>query len=253
MAELELRNLVKVYPFTKLPWIIGRKAAKAQLEKEKQASYTTNEGVLAIQNLSLSVEKGTFLVLMGGSGSGKSTLLRMICGLESLSAGEIYFEGKNLEDVKPEDRNMAMVFQNFALYPNLTVAENIAFPLKNQHLPRVELEKKVADIADTVKLSALLDRFPRDLSGGEMQRVAIARALVREPKLFLLDEPFSNLDPILRQSLRSEVKRLHQKLGITFIYVTHDIQEAYLLGERIVHLEDGMIAQIEEKNPATQD
>lgn len=245
MAELELMNLVKVYPFIDPNRsIFGRKKAREALAVEKAQPYTTNEGVLALQNVSLSVEHGEFLVILGQSGSGKSTLLRMIAGLEDVSAGDILVDGKSVLEKKPEERDIAMVFQNYSLYPHFTVFDNIAFTLRNQHIPRAQLEEMVRKTAEILGIENLLDRMPKELSGGQQQRVAIARAIIRKPKLFLMDEPFSNLDVALRQKMREVVAKLHRELGTTFIYVTHDQMEAMALGTKIMVLRDGIIQQI---------
>lgn len=244
MSQLQLKNLVKVYPFAKVSGLFGRRKAQAMLEEQKRKPYTTNEGVLAVQKLSLEIEQGEFLVLLGASGSGKSTLLRMIAGLEAVSAGEIWMDGQQIDHLPPEDRDMAMIFQNYSLYPHFTVYDNIAFPLRNLHMPREELETTVLETARLLGLEKLLQRRPSELSGGQLQRVAIGRAIVRRPKLFLMDEPFSNLDAPMRQTLRLQVKRLHRQLGTTFIYVTHDQAEAFSLGTRIAVMRDGMIEQV---------
>lgn len=244
MSELQMRGLVKIYPYTKPTGLFGRKKAQESLEREKHQPYTTNEGVVAIQNFTLDVKEGEFVVLLGPSGCGKSTVLRMIAGLESVSDGEILMDGQVINDLTPEARDIAMIFQNYALYPSFTVYDNIAYPLRNQHIPRDEIDKLVMEIAELLELTELLERRPSELSGGQQQRAAIGRALVRKPKLFLMDEPFSNLDGVLRQKLREEVKRIHKKLGTTFIYVTHDQTEAFSLGDRIVLMRDGIIEQI---------
>ena len=244
MSSLQLNNVLKIYPYTKVPTIFGRKKARDALVRERLNPYTTNEGVVAVQRFSLEVENGEFIVLLGPSGCGKSTVLRMIAGLEDISSGDIYMDGVLINDFKPELRDISMIFQNYSLYSHFTVYENIAFPLKNLHIPRDELDHMVLDVADTLKLTDLLDRRPKDLSGGERQRVAIGRSIVRKPKLFLMDEPFSNLDVLLRQKLRTVIKELHEKLGTTFIYVTHDQSEAFALGDRIVVMRDGIIEQV---------
>jgi len=244
MTQLELKDLVKVYPFAKVGGFFGRRKALALLEEQKSKPYTTNEGVLAIQDLSLEIQEGEFLVLLGASGCGKSTLLRMIAGLEEVTAGEVVMEGKVINDLPPEDRDMAMIFQNYSLYPHFTVFDNIAFPLRNVHLPREKLEATVLETAKLLGLESQLQKRPAELSGGQRQRVAIGRAIVRRPKLFLMDEPFSNLDAPMRRALRSLVKNLHRELGTTFIYVTHDQAEAFALGTRIVVMRDGMIQQV---------
>lgn len=244
MSNLLLKNVLKIYPYTKVSGIFGRRKAREALAREKQNPYTTNEGVVAVQKFNLEVESGEFVVLLGPSGCGKSSVLRMIAGLEDVSAGEIYMDGALINDLKPEDRDVSMIFQNYSLYSHFTVYENLAFPLQNLHIPRDELDSMVRDAASVLNLSHLLDRRPKELSGGERQRVAIGRAIVRKPKLFLMDEPFSNLDAPLRQKLRLLIKDLHKKLGVTFIYVTHDQMEAFSIGEKIVVMRDGMIEQV---------
>lgn len=244
MIQLELRNLVKVYPFAKVSGLLGRRKSLAQLEEQKNKPYTTNEGVLAIRDLNLEIEEGEFLVLLGASGCGKSTLLRMIAGLEEVTAGEVVMDGRVINDLPPEDRDMAMVFQNYSLYPHFTVYDNIAFPLRNIHMPREKLDATVRETARLLGLEAQLQKRPGELSGGQRQRAAIGRAIVRRPKLFLMDEPFSNLDAPMRHTLRTLVKKLHQELGTTFLYVTHDQTEALALGTRIVVMRDGMIEQV---------
>lgn len=243
MAELELENLLMIYPFTKPSGIIGRKKAMQALEQERQHPFTTNEGVVALQKFSLSVEHGEFLVLLGPSGCGKSTLLRLIAGLDAPVDGQIRLDGVCVNELPPEQRDVAMVFQNYALYPHLNVYDNLAFTLKNQRIPRDELDSRVRETAHALYLARLLERFPEELSGGERQRVAIGRAVIRRPKLFLMDEPFSNLDPELRVQMRQVVRQLHQALGTTFLYVTHDQREALALGSRIAVMKDGMLRQ----------
>ncbi len=244
MSSLLLKDVLKIYPFTKVSGIFGRKKAQKALEREKKNPYITNEGVIAVQNFNLEIEDGEFIVLLGPSGCGKTSVLRMIAGLEDISAGEIYMDGVLINDMNPEHRDIAMIFQNYSLYSHLTVYENLAFPLKNLHIPRNELDAMVQKTAMDLNLSHLLHRLPRDLSGGERQRVAIGRCIVRNPKIFLMDEPFSNLDAPLRRKLRVVIKNLHKKLGTTFIYVTHDQLEAFALADRIVVMRDGIIEQI---------
>lgn len=238
-----MKDLAKIYPFTAVTGILGRKEKKKQLERQKSMPYTSNEGVVALQHFSAVIEDGEFVVLLGPSGSGKSTLLRMIAGLESISVGELYFNDQLMNSVPAQQRDVAMVFQNYALYPGQSVYENIAFPLQVQHMPREELDLKVREIAELLKLDDKLDRLIDELSGGEKQRVALARALVRKPKVFLMDEPFANLDEAMKNSLRREIKRLHNKLKTTFIYVTHDQYEALSLASRIIVLRDGVTQQ----------
>lgn len=244
MGELTLNNLVKIYPYTVVNnRFFGRKRAREALERERAMPYTTNEGVVAVQEFSLTIGDGEFVVLLGPSGSGKSTVLRMIAGLEQVSDGEVILDGQVINNLQPEERNIAMIFQNYSLYPNFTVYDNLAYPLKNLHLPRGEVDKTVRQTAALLELTEHLDRMPAELSGGQRQRTAIGRALVRKPRLFLMDEPFSNLDTALRQRLRSELKQLHKHLGVTIVYVTHDQMDAFLLGDRIVVMRDGMIVQ----------
>lgn len=243
MTTVKINDVAKVYPFTKVNGLFDRKQKKLALEKQKAMPYTTNEGVLAVQHFSLTIDEGKFVVLLGPSGSGKSTVLRMIAGLEDVSVGEIYFNDELMNGVKPEDRDVAMVFQNYSLYPNQTVYENLSFPLKNMHMEQAELDERVNEIAKLLHIETKLGKLPFELSGGEKQRVAIARALVRKPRLFLLDEPFSNLDVLLRYQLRKEIKRIQKELGITFIYVTHDQTEAMYLADQLVIMKDGIIVQ----------
>ncbi len=196
-----------------------------------------------INNVSLEVEDKEFLVLVGSSGCGKSTILRMIAGLEDITDGEIYIDNKCVNNVHPKDRDIAFVFQSYALYPHMSVYENIAFPLKMRNFKKDEIDKKVKEAAEILNLTEYLDRKPKQLSGGQRQRVALGRAIVRSPKVFLMDEPLSNLDAKLRVQMRSEIKKLHEKLQTTFIYVTHDQTEALTMGDRIVVLDKGVIQQ----------
>jgi multiple sugar transport system ATP-binding protein len=202
------------------------------------------EGELgAVNDVDLVTHEGEFLVFLGPSGSGKTTLLRMIAGLETPTAGEILIGGKVVNDLTPRERRIAMVFQSYALYPHLTVYKNIAFPLKAQNVPRALHKEKVEWASSLLGIGALLQRKPRELSGGERQRVALARAIVREPSVFLLDEPLSNLDAKLRLSAREELERFHRRIGTTTIYVTHDQVEAMAMGDRIVVLNKGVVRQ----------
>lgn len=196
-----------------------------------------------IDNVSLDIKDKEFVVLVGASGCGKSTLLRMIAGLENITDGEIFIGDKKVNDVHPKDRDIAFVFQSYALYPHMTVRENIAFGLKMRKVDKETIEKKVMEAAEILDLGEYLDRKPRQLSGGQRQRVALGRAIVRNPKVFLMDEPLSNLDAKLRVQMRSEIKKLHQKLQTTFIYVTHDQTEALTMGDRVVVLDKGVIQQ----------
>ncbi len=200
--------------------------------------------VTVLKTLDLDIADGEFLVLLGPSGCGKSTTMRMIAGLETVSNGSILMGTRNVTKLHPRERNVAMVFQNYALYPHMTVAENIGYPLRVARLSKPDLRAKVEEAAGTVDLLPYLKRYPRDLSGGQRQRVALARALVRDPEVFLLDEPLSNLDAKLRVAMRAEIKHLQRELGVTMIYVTHDQIEAMTLADRIVLLHDGLIQQI---------
>ena len=202
-------------------------------------------GVTAVSDFNLDIEDKEFVVLVGPSGCGKSTTLRMIAGLEEISEGELYIGDKLVNDVAPKDRDIAMVFQNYALYPHMTVYDNMAFGLKLRKMPKDEINKRVHEAARILDIEHLLDRKPKALSGGQRQRVALGRAIVREPKVFLMDEPLSNLDAKLRGQMRTEISKLHQRLQTTFIYVTHDQTEAMTMGTRIVVMKDGFIQQID--------
>lgn len=200
--------------------------------------------IVALHAVDLEVLDGEFLVLVGPSGCGKSTLLRIIAGLETLSSGDVVLDGQSLKDVPPRDRDMAMVFQDYALYPQMTVAENLGFGLKMRALPTQEITRRVAEVAEILELEPFLTRKPRALSGGQRQRVALGRAMIRSPALFLLDEPLSNLDAKLRVGMRMEIRRIQQRLGTTSIYVTHDQIEAMTMADRIVVMKDGRIQQV---------
>ena len=197
-----------------------------------------------VHGASLEISDGEFIVFVGPSGCGKSTLLRMIAGLESITSGDILIDGKHVNEVPARDRGVAMVFQNYALYPHMTVTENMSFGLRNIGTPKEEIEKRVADAAEILQIGKLLDRKPKNMSGGQRQRVAIGRAIVRKPKVFLFDEPLSNLDAALRVQMRTELAKLHRSLDATMIYVTHDQTEAMTMADRIVVLRDGKIEQI---------
>ena len=217
MAGLVLQNIVKKYP----------------------------NGFVAVSDFNLDIGDTEFLVLVGPSGCGKSTTLRMIAGLEEISSGDLFIGEKRMNDVMPKDRDIAMVFQNYALYPHMSVYDNMAFGLKLRKTPKAEIKKRVTEAAKILNIEPLLDRKPKALSGGQRQRVAMGRAIVREPKVFLMDEPLSNLDAKLRVQMRTEISKLHQKLQTTFIYVTHDQIEAMTLGTRIVVMKDGIIQQVD--------
>ena len=216
MADLKLQGVSKIYP----------------------------GNIRAVAPTSVEIEDGEFVILVGPSGCGKSTLLRMIAGLETVSQGEIYIGGKLVNNVPAKDRDIAMVFQNYALYPHMTVYENMAFGLKMRKLPKSEIDGRVRRAVDILDLNNFLDRRPKALSGGQRQRVAVGRAIVRQPKLFLFDEPLSNLDAKLRVSMRAELIKLHKRLKATMIYVTHDQVEAMSMGDRLIVLKDGIVQQI---------
>ena len=239
MAEVRLVDIKKVYPHQS-----GSKKKKGDAPEKKHNLQITDEGVVAVQQFSLDIADREFIVLVGPSGCGKSTTLRMIAGLEEITSGDLFIDGKRMNDVAPKDRDIAMVFQNYALYPHMTVYENMAFSLKLKKLPKAEIDKKVREAAEILDITALLDRKPKALSGGQRQRVAIGRAIVRSPKVFLMDEPLSNLDAKLRNQMRAEIIKLRDKIDTTFVYVTHDQTEAMTLGDRIVIMRDGFIQQI---------
>ena len=217
MASLSLKNISKVYP----------------------------NGFVAVKDFNLEIKDKEFIIFVGPSGCGKSTTLRMIAGLEEISSGELYIGDKLVNDVEPKDRDIAMVFQNYALYPHMTVYDNMAFGLKLRKVPKAEIERLVKEAAKILDLEHLLDRKPKALSGGQRQRVAMGRAIVRDPKVFLMDEPLSNLDAKLRVQMRVEIAKIHKRLGATIIYVTHDQTEAMTLGTRIVVMKDGVVQQVD--------
>ncbi|HBN84726.1 MAG TPA: sugar ABC transporter ATP-binding protein [Clostridiales bacterium] len=219
--------------------------AGVKLKNVYKKYESAHGGVMAVNDFNLDIEDKEFLILVGPSGCGKTTTLRMIAGLEEITAGEVYIGDKLINDVQPKDRDIAMVFQNYALYPHMTVFDNMAFGLKLRKTPKHEIKKKVYEAARILEIEHLLDRKPKALSGGQRQRVALGRAIVREPKVFLMDEPLSNLDAKLRVQMRVEITRLHQKLKTTIIYVTHDQTEAMTMGTRIVVMKDGFIQQVD--------
>ena len=202
-------------------------------------------GVTAVSDFSLEIKDKEFLILVGPSGCGKSTTLRMIAGLEEITEGELFIGDRLVNDIAPKDRDIAMVFQNYALYPHMTVFDNMAFGLKLRKTPKEEIKRRVEEAARILDITHLLDRRPKALSGGQKQRVALGRAIVREPKVFLLDEPLSNLDAKLRAAMRTEITKIHKKIGTTFVYVTHDRVEAMTMATRIVVMKDGIIQQVD--------
>ena len=238
MAEVILKNIKKVYPHSE-----PKKKKKGEPEKKTNLQIT-DEGVLAVQDFNLEIKDKEFIVLVGPSGCGKSTTLRMVAGLEEISGGELYIDGRLVNNVEPKDRDIAMVFQSYALYPHMTVYDNMAFPLKLRKTPKAEIDRRVKEAAEILDITQYLDRKPKALSGGQRQRVAIGRAIVREPKVLLMDEPLSNLDAKLRNQMRAEIIKLRQRIDTTFIYVTHDQTEAMTLGDRIVIMKDGVIQQV---------
>lgn len=211
----------------------------------KNLSKVYENGYKAVTDFNLEIKDNEFIVFVGPSGCGKSTTLRMIAGLEDITEGEISIDGKVINDISPKDRDIAMVFQNYALYPHMTVYNNMAYALKNDKIDKEEIKKKINNAAKLLQIEKYLDRKPKQLSGGQKQRVALGRALVRNPKVFLMDEPLSNLDAKLRGQMRTEINKLHKSLNTTFIYVTHDQTEAMTLGDRIVIMKDGFIQQVD--------
>ena len=246
MASVTLKNITKIYPFN------GDDAKQAKKSKKKTDDQPekkvnlkiTDKGVMAVQEFNLEIKDKEFIVLVGPSGCGKSTTLRMVAGLEEISGGELYIGDRLVNDVPPKDRDIAMVFQNYALYPHMTVYDNIAFALKLRHTPKDEIDRKVKEAAEILDITQYLGRKPKALSGGQRQRVAIGRAIVREPQVLLMDEPLSNLDAKLRNQMRAEIIKLRERIQTTFIYVTHDQTEAMTLGDRIVIMKDGEVQQI---------
>jgi len=203
------------------------------------------ENVIAVKDLTLHIPDGEFLVLVGPSGCGKTTTLRLLAGLEEVTHGRIYIGDRDVTDIPPKDRNVAMVFQSYALYPHMNVYDNIAFGLRMRKVPKLEIERRVLEAARMLEIEHILYRRPRELSGGQRQRVAVARAIVRDPAVFLFDEPLSNLDAKLRVQTRAELIKLHQRLGTTFVYVTHDQVEAMTMGTRIAVMKDGVLQQVD--------
>ena len=244
MASVQLKNIKKVYPYISGEDKKKNKKKNADEPEKKINLQITDEGVVAVQQFSLDIKDKEFIVLVGPSGCGKSTTLRMVAGLEEISGGELIIDGKVMNDVAPKDRDIAMVFQNYALYPHMTVYENMAFSLKLRHTAKDEIDKKVREAARILDITQYLERKPKALSGGQRQRVAIGRAIVRAPKVMLMDEPLSNLDAKLRNEMRAEIIKLRQRIDTTFMYVTHDQTEAMTLGDRIVIMRDGYIQQI---------
>ena len=239
MAQVSFKHIKKVYPNNE-----KKSRKKKGQAKEVVRPNVTKEGVLVVKDFNLDITDREFIVLVGPSGCGKSTTLRMIAGLEDITDGEITIDGTVVNDVAPKDRDIAMVFQSYALYPHMTVYENMAFPLKLRKLPKDEIDAKVREAAEILGITEYLSRKPKALSGGQRQRVAIGRAIVREPKVLLMDEPLSNLDAKLRNQMRAEIIKLRKKIDTTFIYVTHDQTEAMTLGDRIVIMKDGIAQQI---------
>ena len=244
MASLTLKNIKKIYPFSGDDTKKKKKKKGEEQEEKKVNLQITDKGVVAVQEFNLEIKDKEFIVLVGPSGCGKSTTLRMIAGLEEITEGELYIGDRLVNDVAPKDRDIAMVFQNYALYPHMTVYDNLAFALKLRHTPKDEIDKKVKEAAEILDITQYLGRKPKALSGGQRQRVAIGRAIVRNPQVMLMDEPLSNLDAKLRNQMRAEIIKLRERINTTFIYVTHDQTEAMTLGDRIVIMKDGFIQQI---------
>lgn len=235
MAEVKLQHIEKIYPNTE-----KHKGAK----KHKHNLKVTDEGVVAVEDFNLDIADKEFIVLVGPSGCGKSTTLRMVAGLEEITRGDLLIGGKRMNDIPPRERDIAMVFQNYALYPHMTVRANMEYPLKLRKMDPAKIKERVDQAAEILGITEYLDRKPKALSGGQRQRVAIGRAIVREPKVLLMDEPLSNLDAKLRNQMRAEIIKLRQRIDTTFIYVTHDQTEAMTLGDRIVIMKDGMVQQV---------
>ena len=228
------------------PWQVpgdSKSVSMAQVTLKDLKKVYENK-VTAVQGVNLEIADKEFIVLVGPSGCGKSTTLRMVAGLEEISGGELYIDGKLCNDIEPKDRDIAMVFQSYALYPHMTVYKNMAFPLQQKKMSKQAIDKKVREVAEILGITEYLDRKPKQLSGGQRQRVAIGRAIVREPKVLLMDEPLSNLDAKLRNQMRAEIIKLRQRINTTFMYVTHDQTEAMTLGDRIVIMKDGIVHQI---------
>ena len=251
MSSITLKNIKKIYPITAEEIKTNKKNAKKRKQEDEAPVegfvpnlQITDEGVVAVQSFNLEIKDKEFVVLVGPSGCGKSTTLRMIAGLEEITEGELYIGDTFSNNIAPRDRNIAMVFQNYSLYPHMSVYDNMAFSLKLAKLPKDEIDRKVKEAARTLEITQILDRLPKALSGGQRQRVAIGRAIVRSPQVILMDEPLSNLDAKLRGQMRSEIIRLRQKINTTFVYVTHDQIEAMTLGDRIVVMKDGFIQQV---------
>ena len=247
MATISLQHIQKIYPIgetSKKQRAFLKKAKEDNPETNKVNLKITEEGVVAVDDFNLEVADNEFIVFVGPSGCGKSTTLRMIAGLEDITRGDLYIDGVRMNDIEPKDRDIAMVFQNYALYPHMTVRQNLEFPLELRKVPKEQMDKQVEEAAEILGITEYLNRKPKALSGGQRQRVAIGRAIVREPRVLLMDEPLSNLDAKLRNQMRAEIIKLRQRIKSTFIYVTHDQTEAMTLGDRIVIMKDGLIQQI---------
>ena len=242
MATISLQHIQKIYPNAAVKE--RRKKRGEDPDKKKNNLKVTEEGVVAVDDFNLEIADKEFIVFVGPSGCGKSTTLRMVAGLEDITRGDLYIDGVRMNDIEPKDRDIAMVFQNYALYPHMTVRQNLEFPLTLRNVPKDQMDRQVNEAADILGITEYLNRKPKALSGGQRQRVAIGRAIVREPKVLLMDEPLSNLDAKLRNQMRAEIIKLRQRIDSTFIYVTHDQTEAMTLGDRIVIMKDGEIQQI---------
>ena len=247
MATVTLKHVQKIYPSTEnetKPKRRRKRDADEPAEPKKNQLKVTEEGVVAVDDFNLEIKDKEFVVLVGPSGCGKSTTLRMIAGLVDITRGELYIGDRLVNDVSPRDRDIAMVFQNYALYPHMSVRQNLEYPLKLMKTPKEEMDRRVEEAAEILGITQYLNRKPRNLSGGQRQRVAIGRAIVREPQVLLMDEPLSNLDAKLRNQMRAEIIKLRSRINTTFVYVTHDQTEAMTLGDRIVIMKDGEVQQI---------
>ena len=242
MATISLQHIQKIYPNAAVRE--RRKKRGEDPNKKKNNLKVTEEGVVAVDDFNLEIADKEFIVFVDPSGCGKSTTLRMVAGLEDITRGDLYIDSVRMNDVEPKDRDIAMVFQNYALYPHMTVRQNLEFPLTLRKVPKDQMDKQVNEAAEILGITEYLERKPKALSGGQRQRVAIGRAIVREPRVLLMDEPLSNLDAKLRNQMRAEIIKLRQRIDSTFIYVTHDQTEAMTLGDRIVIMKDGEIQQI---------
>lgn len=240
MADIELDNLVKIYPFQPVKGLLHRRRQRALLAQQQSMPYVTNEGVVVLQKVSATIRQGEFVVLLGPSGCGKTTLLRLIAGLDEPTLGQIRFDGADVRGVPPEDRDVAMVFQSYSLYPHMTVLDNICFPLRTAHIPRRQLEEQAREMARLLDMEPWLNRLPGELSGGQQQRVLLARALCATRKMLLLDEPVSGLDPRVTAEMYGLIETLNREEGITVMMISHDISAALKYASHILHIGDSV-------------